>query len=79
MLYPLRTEKAVKLMELDNTIMFVVDRRSNKQQIKSEVEECFKVKVKSVNTLIKQNRKIAYVKFAQENAAIDIATKLGLM
>lgn len=77
--YPLRTEKAIKLIEIENTLVFVVDKRSNKQQIKQAVKDEFKAKVKSVNTEIKQNRKIAYIKLAPESLAIDVATKLGLI
>ncbi len=77
--YPLRTEKAVKLIEIENTILFVVDRRANKRQIVQELQKQFNVKVASVNTEIRNNKKIAYIKLKKENPAIDIATKLGLM
>ena len=39
----------------------------------------FKVKVEDVNVYIQKGMKKAYVKFAKENPAIDIATQLGLM
>ena len=48
---------ALRLIELDNTIVFEVDRRMSKDKIKKEIEENFKVKVNSVNTLIKLNKK----------------------
>lgn len=47
---PIITEKTTQLME-QNKYCFVVDPRANKTQIKQAVEEIFKVKVKSVNTL----------------------------
>lgn len=78
--YPVSTEKAIRLMESDNSLVFVVDMRSNKIQIKKAVEEMFKVKVISVRTCITQNaEKRAYVRFGEDTPAIDIATKLGLM
>jgi len=77
--YPLTTEKAVKMIESENKMTFIVDRRSSKQEIKKTVEKEFNVKVESVNTEIKQNKKIAFVKLKKEFKAIDIATKLGLM
>ena len=77
--YPLTTEKAVKMIESENKITFIVDRRSSKQEIKKTVEKEFNVKVESVNTEIKQNKKIAFVKLKKEFKAMDIATKLGLM
>lgn len=47
---PIITEKTTRLME-QNKYYFIVDPRANKTQIKSAVEEIFKVKVRSVNTL----------------------------
>ncbi len=79
MLKPIMNEKAARLMELDNTLLFEVDRRDSKKEIKKEVEEYFKVKVYSVNTLIRLNKKFAYVKLDMKNPAIDVATKLGMI
>ena len=78
-LKPVTSEKAVKLIDLDNTLLFEVDRRESKDNIKEEVEKIFNVKVEKVRTLTRQNKKFAYVKFAKENPAIDIATKLGMI
>lgn len=77
---PLSTEKAIRLMESENKLLFVVDRKANKKDIKEAIEKMFKVKVEKVNTLIAPDgKKRAYVKFSAENPAIDIATQLGLM
>ena len=76
---PVSTEKAMRLLESENKIAFIVDRRTNKQEIKKEVEKTFKVKVQSVTTHIRKNQKIAFIKLRKENPAIDIATKVGLM
>lgn len=76
---PITTEKAVRLIELDNTLVFEVDRRISKTEIKKQIEEDFKVKVTSVNTLIRSNKKFAYVKLDAKNPAIDVATKLGMI
>jgi large subunit ribosomal protein L23 len=78
-LKPITSEKAVKLIDIDNTIMFELGRKENKTAIKKEVESVFKVKVEKVRTLIRNNKKYAYVKFAKENPAIDVATKLGMI
>ncbi len=78
--YPLVTEKAVRLVESENKILFVVDLKAKKPEIKKAVEEMFKVKVDSVNTLITpKGKKRAYVKLSPENPAMDIITQLGLM
>ncbi|MFH1249380.1 MAG: 50S ribosomal protein L23 [archaeon] len=76
---PVRTEKAIRLIELENTITFTVDRRTKKPEIKKEIEKEFNVKVKSINTQIKTNVKIAYIRLKEETPAIDVATKLGLI
>jgi len=78
-LKPITSEKAVKLIDLDNTIIFEAPMRSRKDQIKTEVEKIFDVKVDRVRTSIRDNKKIAYVKLKKENPAIDLATKLGMM
>jgi large subunit ribosomal protein L23 len=78
--YPLSTEKAIRLMESENKLIFVVDNKANKTQIKEAIEKEFDVKVKSINTLNDpKGKKRAIVKFADESPAIDLATKLGLM
>jgi ribosomal protein L23 len=79
LLEPLTTEKAVRQIELENKIAFIVLRNATKEQIKKELEETFKTKVDSVNTQIRNNKKIAFIKLKPESPAIDIATKLGLM
>lgn len=77
---PISTEKSIRLMESENKLVFIVDKKANKSQIKSEIERLFKVKVKNVNTLITpKGIKRAYVQFNEENPAIDVATELGLM
>lgn len=78
--YPLATEKSIRLMESENKLIFVVDIKATKKEIKKAIEENFKAKVDSVNTLVGPDGvKRAYVKFSSEKPAIDIATELGMM
>jgi large subunit ribosomal protein L23 len=78
--YPLSTEKSIRLMESENKLIFVVDKRAKKQDVKKAIEKLFKAKVVKVNTFISpKGDKRAYVKFSRETPAIDIATNLGLM
>ena len=79
MIKPITTEKAIRLIEAENTLIFEVDRRDSKAEIKKKLEESFNVKVDSINTLIRLNKKIAYVKLNEKNPAIDVATKLGVI
>lgn len=78
--YPLTTEKAVKLMESENKLLFVVDLNASKKEIKESLEKMFKVKVIKVNTLITSDgEKRAYIKLSPETPAMDVITQLGLM
>ena len=78
--YPLSTEKSIRLMESNNTLIFVVEKKSKKDIIKKAIEKIFNAKVAKVNILISPDgKKRAYVKFSAETPAIDIATQLGLM
>lgn len=77
---PLSTEKSIRLMEAENKLVFVVDKKATKAEIKVELETLFKVKVKKINTLIGPDAiKKAYVAFADDTPAVDLATKLELM
>jgi len=73
------SEKAVRLLEIENTLVVETDRRISKKDIKKEIEEMFGVKIESVNVLIRDNKKFAYVKLNKTNPAIDVATKLGMI
>ena len=76
---PVVTEKAVMMIEIDNVLTFIVDKRKTKPEIKKEIEETFDIKVEKVKTLIKSNKKYAYVKLKKDFLALDLATKLGIM
>ncbi len=77
--YPLSTEKSIRLMEAENKLLFVVDKKATRQDIKAAVEILFKVKVSSVNTVnTTKGVKRAYVKLLG-TPAIDVATQMGLM
>lgn len=76
----LSTEKATRLMEAENKLVFVVEKKDTKASIKKEIEELFNVEVKNVNVLVGPDaKKKAYVTFSDKTPAIDLATKLGLM
>lgn len=48
---PLVTEKGTLAKEANNQLLFEVDRRSNKVEIRQAVEQVFKVKVLKVRTV----------------------------
>lgn len=77
---PLSTEKSIRLMESENKLIFVVNKKATKPEIKKAIEEIFKAKVLKVNTFVSpKGEKRAYVKFSADTPAIDIATQMGLM
>ena len=51
--FPLTTESAMKKIEDNNTLVFIVDLKANKRQIKAAVEAMHGVKAERVNTLIR--------------------------
>lgn len=78
--HPLSTEKAIRLMESDNKLVFVVDNDATKHDVKKAIEALFKAKVTQVRTFrTPKGEKRAYVTFAKETPAIDIATNLGMV
>ena len=61
-LKPIVTEKAVMMIEAQNVLTFKTDKNKTKDEIKKEIEELFEVKVEGIRTLIRGNKKYAYVK-----------------
>lgn len=78
--YPLSTEKSIRLMEAENKLIFVVNNKATKKEIKKTIEEMFKVEVININTFVNADgEKRAYIKFSGKHPAIDIATQMGLI
>ncbi|MFX1327097.1 MAG: 50S ribosomal protein L23 [Promethearchaeota archaeon] len=76
---PLITEKTFDLIEKENKLVFIVDRKANKNQIKKAIERLHNVKIKKVNTMITpKGEKKAFVKLHPEFSAQDIAIDLGI-
>lgn len=76
---PITTEKAIMMIESQNILTFQVDKNMPKNKIKVEIERLFKVKIDKTRTLIRGNKKYAYIKLKKEFPAIDVATKLGII
>lgn len=60
--YPIITDKATRLLE-NNQYSFVVDRSSDKVNIKSAIENLFNVKVIKINTCLLPRKKKRVGKF----------------
>lgn len=80
--YPLITEAAFQKMDSinENSLVFIVDRRATKHEIKLAFEILYKIKVVKVNTLITpQGEKKAFVKLSPDYSALDLATEVGII
>ena len=51
--YPLTTESAMKKIEDNNTLVFIVDLKADKKKIKAAVKKMYDIQAKKVNTLIR--------------------------
>ncbi len=78
--YPHLTEKSISLVERENKIVFIVDRKANKKDIKEAFEKTFAVRVDKVSTLVTMTgEKKAFIKLKPEFKAADVAVKLGII
>jgi len=78
--YPLMTESASLMVEKDNKLIFIINLKAGKEDVKKAVEELYEVKVAKITTLITpQGQKKAFVKLMPEYKASDVAIKLGLL
>ena len=79
-LYPLMTESASLMVEQENKLVFIVELKAMKIDVRRAVEELYEVKVEKVNTLITpEGKKKAFVKLVPEFKAVDVAIKLGIL
>ena len=77
---PVATESAIKTIEDNNTLVFIVDKKASKPMIKRAVKALYNINAKKVNTLItSKGTKKAYVALGSEHDALDIANKIGIM
>ncbi|MBS7647570.1 MAG: 50S ribosomal protein L23 [Candidatus Bathyarchaeia archaeon] len=79
-LYPLMTESASLMVEKENKLVFIVNLKATKTDVKKAVEELYDVKVEKVNIVITPDgRKKAFVRLYPEYKASDVAIKLGIL
>ena len=65
----------------DNTpLVFLVDVKANKHQVKQAVKKLYDIDVAKVNTLIRPDgEKKAYVRLAPDYDVLDVANKIGII
>nr|ABZ10465.1 ribosomal protein L23a-like (predicted) [Callithrix jacchus] len=70
----------MKKTEGNNILVFIVDVKANKHQIKQAVTKLYDIDVAKVNTLIRPDReKKAYVQLAPDYTALDVANKIRII
>jgi large subunit ribosomal protein L23Ae len=78
--YPLTTESSMKLIEDSNTLVFIVDIKANKRQIKAAVRDLYSIECEKVNTLITpRGLKKSYVRLSKDYDALDVANRVGVI
>ncbi|KAJ9628528.1 60S ribosomal protein L25 [Taxawa tesnikishii (nom. ined.)] len=80
-IHPVNTESAMKKIEENNTLVFIVDVKANKRQIKEALKKLYDVDTIKINTLIRPDgSKKAYARLTPDVDALDIAaTKLAIV
>ena len=79
-IFPLMTERSVNMIENENKLVFICDRRANKLQIAAAIKELYEVEAEDINTLItRKGTKKAFVKLKDEYDASDVAIRLGIL
>ncbi|KAI1008080.1 hypothetical protein K3495_g156 [Podosphaera aphanis] len=80
-IHPLNTESAMKRIEENNTLVFIVDIKANKRQIKEALKKLYDIDTIKINTLIRPDgSKKAFARLTADVDALDIAaTKLAIV
>jgi large subunit ribosomal protein L23Ae len=75
--HPLNSESAMKKIEENNTLVFVVNVKANKHQIKEAIKKLYDVDALKINTLVRPDgTKKAYVRLSADVDALDTANKV---
>ena len=74
------TEVTSRILETENKLVFVVNSRATKGDIRRAVEELYEVGVEKVNVAnTPRGDKKAFVKLHPDYKAVDVAIKLGVI
>lgn len=79
-LYPVMTEVASRILEAENKLVFVVNLKATRNDVRRAVEELYEVRVEKVTvTITPKGDKKAFVKLTPDFKAADVAIKLGIL
>ena len=80
LVYPQLAEKSMNMVEMENKLVFIVNKRANKEQIKKAIEKEFNVRVIKINVEVtRKGEKKAYIKLHPDDSAADIASRMGML
>jgi large subunit ribosomal protein L23 len=78
--YPLMTEVSSRILESENKLVFVVNPKATKTDVKNAVEQLYEVRVEKVNVVVThKGLKKAFVRLHPDYKASDVAIKLGIL
>lgn len=78
--FPLCTESAMKQIEDNNTLTFIVDLRANKRNIGMAIKSLYEIDIVKINTLIRPDgTKKAYVRLTPDHEALEVANRIGII
>ena len=78
--YPLTSETAMKQIEENNTLVFIIDIKATKKDVKNAVKTLYDIVAAKVNTLIRPDGlKKAYVRLTSDYEASDVASRLSII
>jgi len=78
--YPLCSESAMKQIEDNNTLTFIVDLQSSTRQIRTSIKSLYEIDVVRVNTLVRPDGlKKAYARLSPDVEALEVANRIGII
>lgn len=80
LMYPQLAEKSMNMVEIENKLVFIVNPKARKPEIKEAVEKSFGVRVVGISTMTTtKGEKKAFIKLHPDDSAADIASRLGML
>ena len=78
--FPLITKSAMDKIGDNNTLVFILAVKANKQQIKQAVKKLYDTDMAKVNTMIRPDgKKKTYVQLVLDYDALDVDNKIGVI
>ena len=80
LMYPQLAEKSMNMVEVENKLVFIVNTKATKKDIREAIKKKFDVRVIGIQTMVtKRGQKKAFVKLHPDDSAADIASRMGML